>query len=156
MKPSEELRRDAMDKIEGAANAMMHDERLGLLRRPAVRRTIAVLAVLSALGCGWSFGAEGPYALINFVAVLGATFLLQRINRGFMDLPDAFVDDRIRQRRGETFWLAYLGLAGALAIAVPLMLVFRGMFDPFAGAMALFALALVLPGVVFAWRETEL
>lgn len=159
----EELRRDAMGKISPAAQDIMNDEKLANYRRPVVRKLLAGSLVLAAMANIFSFSANGVWSLLNLVVMIGLWFLIARVNRGFMDLPDELVDDRIRARRNETYKYAYMGVLCILAIVMPTALllnafqpIWLSLVDPVAALMALFWTAAVLPTAAFAWIEREI
>lgn len=158
-----ELRRDAMAQISPAAQDIMNDEKLSAYRRPIIRKMLAGALVLTAAANVISFAAEGVWSLLNLVVLIGLWFLIARVNRGFMDLPDELIDDRIRDRRNETYRYAYMGVLCILAVVMPTALLVNAfqptwlsLIDPVGALMALFWTAAVLPTAAFAWIEKEI
>lgn len=159
----EDLRRDALGKISPAAEDIMNDEKLARYRRPFVRKLLAAALVLSAIGNLFSFSVDGVWSLINLIVMIGLCFLLARVNRGFMDLPQELVDDRIRGRRNEMYRFAYMGVLGILSVIMPTALLLNAfqpgilaLIDPVAALLALFWTTAVLPTAAFAWIEREI
>jgi hypothetical protein len=157
-------KRDAA--VAAAARTMLDDTRLDRWRTRARRRAI-VLAALAAIGAvvaaAWF---DRSIALLAALAVATlVTILLRRVVRGLADLPDAFVDERIRAMRNERYLSAYRILSGSLvAVLIVLYIAADGQrigWDIAARHIhalfwSVFWVSLTLPSMLLAWNETEL
>lgn len=162
--PQKLRKRDAQRADEAARAAkVLNDEGLAKYRSQKVRRILATVLAGLALAIVPTYGMGLIPVLLNMIAVVGAWFFLGRIIRGFIDLPENLLDERIRERRDDSFRFAYIGITAVIGLIVPHTLlsaragnaIFYGM-DPLAGFLALFWLAVTLPTIIFAWREPEL
>lgn len=160
---SQKMRADALDSIRDSAEAKMNDTRLDPLRRPFPRKAIALGVLAVAVATAWAFSSEGGGSLILLALVLAGWFLLQAINRGFMDFPDEFVDERIQALRNDTYRESYIWLGAVLAVnALAALFLYAGGrtldlgLTPYGHAMGLFWVMAVLPGVVFALKVREI
>jgi hypothetical protein len=147
------------------AERLLRDTRLDGWRTPGRRRglvlaTLAALATVSALA--WF---DRPVALLVAIAVaVGWYVLLRRVVRGMADLPDAFVDERVRAMRNERYRYAY----GILS-AVVMLLLLAGYMATDASRLTwqpearhlhaafwwVLGLSLALPSMLVAWGERE-
>ena len=160
---SRKMRDDALDTIRASAERKMNDTRLDPLRRPGPRKLIALAVLAIAISTAWAFSSEGGWSLILLALVIAGWFLLQAINRGFMDFPDELVDERIRSLRNDTYRESYIWLGAVLSInALAALFLYAGGrtldlgLTPYGHAMGLFWVMAVLPGVVFALKVREI
>ncbi len=161
---AKELRSEMLDKVEARAEAAMNDESFDRLRPQPVRRALGSALVLSALTIAITGVLDGPWLMLNLVIFGGLWFVLGRVNRGFTDFPDELVDERIRSTRNQVYRYAYISVVACLALVVIITAlgniasfgITLGAEHFFAGAMALFWLTLVIPAVIFAWKEPEI
>jgi hypothetical protein len=148
------------------AERLQRDTRLDAWRTPGRRRalvlaTLAVLAAVAALA--WF---DRSVALLVALAVAARVYVqLRRVVRGMADLPDAFVDERVRAMRNERYRHAYQVLS-----AVVMVLLLAGYIATDASRLAwqpearhlhaafwaVLGLSLALPSMLVAWSEREL
>ncbi len=153
-------------KIADDAERLQRDTRLDAWRTPARRRGL-VLATLAALaGISVLAWLDRSVALLVAIALgVGLYVLLRRVVRGMADLPDAFVDERVRTMRNERYRYAYQVLSG-----VVMLLLLAGYLATDASRMTwqpearhvhaafwmVLGLSLALPSMLVAWGEREL
>jgi uncharacterized membrane protein len=153
-------------KLADDAERLQRDTRLDGWRTPARRRalvlaTLAVLALVAALA--WF---DRSVALLVAIAVAAGLYvLLRRVVRGMADLPDAFVDERVRAMRNDRYRTAYQVLS-----AVVMLLLLAGYMATDASRLSwkpeahhlhaafwtVLGLSLALPSMLVAWSEREL
>lgn len=153
-------------KLADDAERLQRDTRLDGWRTPARRRalvlaTLAVLALVAALA--WF---DRSVALLVAIAVAAGLYvLLRRVVRGMADLPDAFVDERVRAMRNDRYRTAYQVLS-----AVVMLLLLAGYMATDASRLTwqpeahhlhaafwtVLGLSLALPSMLVAWSEREL
>lgn len=153
------------DPVALHADALLRDRRLDWLR-PRGRRRAFVLATLASIvsvtiAC---LVDQSWLVVVMLVPAFGAWWGLQRVVRGIADLPDAYVDERMRQVRNGYYRKAYVLLAGLTAVVllglylavdarrVQLALQARHLHALF---WAVELLALTLPSMLVAWNEPE-
>lgn len=153
------------DPVALQADRWMRDTRFDALR-PQLRRRALVLA---AAGTIFTVAAacladRSILVVLALAPAWGAWWVLQRVVRGMADLPEAYVDERMRSVRDRYYRLAYLTLAGlvlpvlvGLYIAADARLV---QWRPEARHLhALFWVvqltAMMLPSMLVAWNEPE-
>ena len=158
-----------LDDIAPKAEKIMNDERLIFFRTRIRRRILAgvtfvvglsVFASMSmSFDMGWSYPTYIAIGLYILLVIFGS-----RVARGFMDLPKELVDERILQRRMESYTYTFYIVMTVLVLLVPL-LAFGGVKtynfaekidDPFGGILGFAMFVSMLPITVFLWREPEL
>lgn len=153
-------------KLAEDAERLQRDTRLDAWRTPGRRRGL-VLASLGALaGVSALAWFDRSVALLVAIAVaVGLYVLLRRVVRGMADLPDAFVDERVRAMRNERYRTAY-----QLLSAVVMLLLLAGYLATDASRLTwqpearhlhaafwlVLGLSLALPSMLVAWGEREL
>ena len=153
-------------KLADDAERLQRDTRLDAWRTLGRRRglvlaTLAALAAVAALA--W---LDRAVALLIAIAVAAGLYvLLRRVVRGMADLPDAFVDERVRAMRNERYRYAYQVLS-----AVVMLLLLAGYIATDASRLAwqpearhlhaafwtVLGISLALPSMLVAWGEREL
>ena len=153
-------------KLADDANRLQRDTRLDAWRTPGRRRAL-VLATLAALaGVSVLAWLDRSVALLLAIAVAAGLYvLLRRVVRGMADLPDAFVDERVRAMRNERYRYAYQVLS-----AVVMLVLLAGYLATDASRLTwqpearhlhaafwlVLGLSLALPSMLVAWGEREL
>ena len=148
------------------AERLQRDTRLDAWRTPGRRRAL-VLAILAALAvvATLAWFDRSVALLIAISAAVGLYVLLRRVVRGMADLPDAFVDERVRAMRNERYRYAYQVLS-----AVVMVLLLAGYVATDAARLTwqpearhlhaafwwVLGLSLALPSMLVAWNEREL
>jgi hypothetical protein len=158
------------DKYQAAvareAAAMLDDPRYEAWRSQGRRRKLVVGAALSILATVAACIHDNPVVvLLAIVVSAGCWWLLRKAVRGIADLPDEFVDERIRAVRNEHYLYAYRILSALVMTAVLVMYMAadgsRLAWQPGANHMhALFWAVLLssamLPSMLLAWSQREL
>ena len=157
-----------LEDMKPKAEKVMNDERLNFFRTRIRRRILAgaslVVGLLMVMMI--SSNVEGNWLLKFYCALLTYLVLISfgsYVARGFMSLPHEFVDERVLQRRHESYRYAfYLGLAIIPVILIIYILMRevlgRGILEP-TPSLALvgfWVLMSGLPTIAFLWREPEL
>ena len=164
-----EVREVELEKLGPKADRIMNDERLNFFRTRIRRRILAgvtfvvglsVFASMSmSFDMAWSYPTYIAIGLYILLVIFGS-----RVARGFMDLPKELVDERILQRRMESYTYTFYIVMTVLVLLVPL-LAFGGVKtynfaekidDPFGGILGFAMFVSMLPITVFLWREPEL
>lgn len=156
-------RLEASKKFEARAERQMNDTKLDALRRPFPRRLIALVILIAAISTTWTFSVGAFWPALSLLIVIPGWFLLQGINRGFMDLPDQFVDERIISVRDNTYREAYMWLGAIIALLSVVVLLVSEDKIPFDFGVSLYGQAAglfwtmaILPGVLFALKTREI
>ena len=154
-----------IDPVAAHADALLHDRRLDWLRPRRRRRALVVAALVSIGGVAAACLLDRPWLVqVSLVPVWGAWWVLQRVVRGMADLPDAYVDERMRQVRNAHYRTAYIVLVGVVSLALLVLYIAtdarRVRYVPQPGlVLALFlgvpSLAAMLPSMLVAWNEPE-
>ncbi|NGP52745.1 hypothetical protein [Thioalkalivibrio sp. XN8] len=147
------------------AAAMLNDTRFDGWRAARRRRLLVVAAALAiALTVAAAWYGNNLLFLPALALAGGAWWLLRQVVRGMADLPDEFVDERIRSVRNEHYLYAYRALSGLVALATLAMYLAadatRVGWQPGADQLhALFwgvlLLAGMLPSMLLAWSQRE-
>jgi len=156
-----EQREGMLHKMGPQAERLMYDNKLSGLRGLGTRRTLSLALLALCITMPWT----QMFPLISIAAILGVFALwalLSRINRGFMDLPEELVDERIRARRNEIYRWSYI-------LSVLFMFAFVGLTilktgsgttltktEPLHGFMGLTWTMFTLPTMMFAFLEKEI
>ncbi len=161
---NDERRRDPV-AIE--AERALYGTAFEWLRSQQRRRALCVVCVASLVLVLFDVFTDSPFVALGGMILFIASLLgLRRAVRKILDLPDRYVDERMRQVRGEVYRLAFIA-AGGLVGAIILLHIglevlqslevtatlsseqwFRLMF------VQLFAL-MSLPNLIYAWRERD-
>ncbi|MGV3519527.1 hypothetical protein [Luteitalea sp.] len=154
-----------VDPVALHADALLRDRRLNWLRPRRRRRVLVGVALVSIAGVATACLIDRAWLVaVSLASAWGAWWLLQRVVRGMADLPDAYVDERMRQVRNAHYRTAYALLSGVTVL--PLLVLYmaadagRVQFVPQSRhLLALFwgvqLLALTLPSILVAWNEPE-
>lgn len=110
------------ERVAEQAARALNDTKWDALRRPAARRFLAVASFVAVLANSTLYLLGTFVGLIGLVLLFG-TYLLLRVSvRSVADLPDRFLDERMRSLRSMAYYRAYMVVSAALtAIAVLLM-----------------------------------
>lgn len=153
------------DPVAVQADRWMRDTRFDALR-PRARRRVLVMAAIGAIAlvAAACLTDRAILVVLTLVPAWGAWWLLQRVVRGMADLPEAYVDERMRAVRDRAYRLAYVTLAGlvlpilvGLYIAADARLVQwrpepRHLHTLF---WVVQLTAMMLPSMFLAWNEPE-
>lgn len=163
MKSKAAKQQQTLDQMAERAERVLNDEGLSKYRGRIVRRVLAITLATLCLSILKTYEISPIAVLLNMIAVVGAWFFLGRIIRGFIDLPENLLDERIRERRDDSFRFAYIGVTAIIGLIVPYTLISQQIgaelffgIDPLAGFLSFFWLSVTLPTLIFAWREPEL
>lgn len=153
-------------QLAADAERLQRDTRLDAWRSPGRRRALVVAMLAALAGVAALAWTDRPVALLVGLAVAAGLYvLLRRVVRGMADLPDAFVDERVRVVRNERYRSAYQVLS---AVAVVVLLAgymatdaSRLAWQPearhlHAAFWSVLGLSLALPSMLMAWSEREL
>ncbi|TVR85041.1 MAG: hypothetical protein EA416_17770 [Trueperaceae bacterium] len=152
--------------VAAQAEGLLNDTRLDPWRSKRRRRAIVVaaLAVFAAVATAAWFDRSVALLAALAVATL-VTIALRRVVRGLADLPDAFVDERIRAMRNQRYLSAYRILSASLvAVLIVLYIAADGQrigWDIAARHIhalfwSVFWVSFTLPSMLLAWNETEI
>jgi len=164
-----EMHEKYLEDVAPKAQRIMNDEKLDFFRTRIRRRILAGVMLLVGftmpvvmsidMGAGW-WG--DPLPLLGLYVAL--IFLGSRVARGFMDLPKELVDERVRQRRQESYVATFNLIMLILVLIIPALLLSgvkshnfsEKIHDPIGGIVGFLILVSALPIIVFLWREPEL
>lgn len=162
-----ELRRQMLDDAAKKAAKDFSDTRFNWLRTLRARRCIVLLtfAILLCYALGL-FREWHLLTLLSLIAYLAMIFVLRTSVRGITDYPDELVDERMREERGHTYRLAYIGTMalGSLYLVMYIgnqVLARQGVVTPMSADMlhdsffVFFFAGLVLPSAIYAWTMDE-
>lgn len=153
-------------RLADDADRLLRDTRLDPWRTPGRRRAlvVATLVGLAAIAaCAW-FDLSLAF-LVALAFGVGAYVLLRRVVRGMADLPDAFVDERVRAMRNDRYRIAYQVLSAVVMLVLLAAYLAtdasRLAWQPearhvHAAFWAVLGLSLALPSMLVAWHEREL
>lgn len=156
-----EKRADMLDKMSPQADKLMNDTRFSALRKPGVRKSLALLLLALCVTMPWT-QIHRYWGIVAILGVFALWALLSKINRGFMDLPDELIDERIKARRNEIYRWSYLVAVFAMFAFVGLTIVENDAgttisgTHPLHGFMGLTWTMFTLPTILFAFLEREL
>ena len=162
------LRNEMLDQVEARAERDLHDERFDWLRTPHARRGLVIATVAVLILYLMSNLLEWPFITLGALVAFGFLLWGLRIaSRTIMDLPDEFIDERMRARRGEVYRYAYIGavclLCCPLAIDIGMKLIsgFTEISSLTPTQWLDFTLTIMfalvaLPSMLFAWTEAEI
>ncbi|MEN7343280.1 MAG: hypothetical protein AAAFM81_10070 [Pseudomonadota bacterium] len=160
-----ERREEMLQQVEEKAERDFSDTRYNFVRSQVRRRWLVVLSYVLLTGYGLSSVFDFPGAALALLIVWGASvWLLRTAIRGLTDYPDELVDERIREVRGQTYRLAFLGANCLFSLYLVIYIVNQllakpGIFLPMSAdtlhelAFPFFFGMMVLPTAIFAWRE---
>ncbi len=156
-----ERRADMLDKMSPRADKLMYDTRFSALRTPGVRKFLALLLLALCLTMPWTqiHPVGGVLAILGVFALWA---ILSRVNRGFMDLPNELIDERIKARRNEIYRWSYFVAVFAMFAFVGLAIVKNDAgitllgTHPLHGFMGLTWTMFTLPTIMFAFLEKEI
>lgn len=158
-------RSSPVDPVARHADVLLRDRRFDWLRPRVRRRAVVGGALVSIGGVVAACLLDLPWLVVlTLVPAWGAWWLLQRVVRGMADLPDPYVDERMRQVRNAHYRTAYVLLAGVTVVTlfgvyvaadarrVQFVLQARHLHALF---WMVQLLALMLPSMLVAWNEPE-
>lgn len=159
-------RHSPVDPVAAQAERLLSDTRYDWLRTLARRRLLVVASALWIAVVGVACLTDRPVLVVLALAPAWASWwVLQRVVRGMADLPEGYVDERMRAVRDAHYRRAYVMLASlVLPILVGLYVAADArllQFRPEARHLhALFWVvqltAMLLPSMLVAWYEREL
>jgi len=156
-----EKRAEMLDKMAPRADRILNDQKLSRFRGHGIRRLLALIMFTLCLTLVWTYSMVFISILV-MATIIALWFFLSRINRGFMDLPEELVDERIRARRDGTYRWAYLGACG-IVLSLTLLTIIQNNSgetvlgtEPISGFTALIWTLLTLPTIIFTWMEKEI
>ena len=163
-----------LEDIAPKAKKIMNDKRLNFFRTQIRRRVLASAILFAGFWTmflmvteGFSFGKLYP-SIYGMYVYGPLVFFGSRVARGFMQLPQDLLDERIIHRRLESYKYAF-SLAGTiLLLSIPVLMAGRvtpmwfpaemtgRTIDPYGMIIGFFFFICGLPLAVFLWREPEL
>lgn len=159
-----------LETVAPMAERDLYDERYDWLRTPGRRRALVIVTVACVLTSWLAVMADWPLlALITLLSFLGLIFLLRRVGRSIVDLPDELVDERMREVRGLVYRWAYIGMMTCIPMlfVADILLALAEKFEILGltrltgdqwsdGLMTVFFLGMALPSMIHVWVEPEL
>ena len=156
------------DRVAREAEQALYGEDYAWLRSRRMRRWLVVASALALIVVTATRFADWPLVTLLGLLMFMATWLGLRIAvRKIVDLPDAYIDERMRERRGEVYRQAYTTVGALLSvimvahIASQLLARYRG-WPALSGdmwfdlAMSVIFAMLVLPNAIYAWNERDI
>ena len=147
------------------AASLLDDPRYDAWRSQGRRRALVIGAVVSILATVAACLHDDPViVLLAIVIAAGCWWLLRKAVRGIADLPDEFVDERIRSVRNEHYLYAYRILSALTLVVVLAMYMAadagRFAWQPAANHVhalfwAVLLLSAMLPSMLLAWSQRE-
>lgn len=111
------------EKVAQNVERALNDTRWNFLRTPAARRGLAVFAYIAVLFNSAMYLFSTYVGLIG-LAVLFAAYLLLRVSiRSMADLPEKYLDERMRSVRSDTYYKSYMLVVGILTVAAVALMV---------------------------------
>lgn len=163
----DELRQRMIDDAARKAERDFNDTRFNWLRTPRARRACVVLAFAVLVVYGFGIFYDLPVlSLVSLVTYLAMIFVLRTAVRGVTDYPDEVVDERMREERGHTYRLAYIGSMGLASLYLIMYIANQvmakwGVVQPMSADLlhdsffVFFFAALILPSAIYAWTINE-
>jgi hypothetical protein len=147
------------------AEKLLDDPRFDGWRSQSRRRALVIGAIISIAATIALCLYDNPaLALIAIVISAGFWWVLRKVVRGFADLPDKFIDERIRAVRNEHYLFAYR-ILNALTLVVVLAMYMAvdgariqwqiGSNHVHALFWAILLLSAMLPSMLLAWSQRE-
>lgn len=162
-KPDARARHEAA--VARAAASLLEDTRYDRWRPTGRRRLLVLAATLSIILTCYTAWIGDVFLLLPAIMVSGGCWwILRKVVRGMADLPDEFVDERIRAVRNEHYLYAYRLLSGGACLVVLLMFMaadarqlawqvearhLEALF------WAVLLSSLMLPSMLLAWSQRE-
>lgn len=160
-----ERREEMLQQVEEKAARDFSDTRYDFVRSQTRRRWLVVISYVLLTAYGLSSVLDVPEAALALLIFWGVSvWLLRTAIRGLTDYPDELVDERIREVRGQTYRLAFLGANCLFSVYLVIyianqLLAKSGTVLPMSAdtlhdlAFPFFFGMMVLPTAIFAWRE---
>lgn len=160
---------EPQDKYQAAvareAASLLDDPRYDAWRSQGRRRVLVIGAVASILATVAACLHDDPLiVLLAIVVSAGCWWLLRKAVRGFADLPDEFIDERIRAVRNEHYLYAYRILSALTLVVVLAMYMAAdgsrlawqpGAHHVHALFWAVLLASAMLPSMLLAWSQRE-
>lgn len=156
------------DPVAEEAEAALYSENFAWLRSQHARRLLVVTSVLAVFASTGARLADWPIIALAAILTFLATWMGLRIAvRKIVDLPDAYIDERMRDRRGIAYRHAYTGIGALISvfmvthIALSLLAKNRGWPEMtgeiwFELAFSLIFMMMILPNAIYAWNERSI
>lgn len=156
------------DPLAREAEEALYGEGYPWLRSQQARRALVVVSFLAIAFSTLARFFDWPViALVAILTFLASWVGLRIAVRKIVDLPDAYIDERMRERRGETYRYAYMAV-GALLSAVMIAHIVTTLMAKYQGwplmtgevwfelsFMLIFSIS-VLPNAIYAWTERDI
>ncbi|MEL6447768.1 MAG: hypothetical protein AAFQ62_07500 [Pseudomonadota bacterium] len=156
------------DPVAQEAEEALYGENHAWLRSQRARRWLVVVAGAAIILSTASRLADWPFLALPAILVFLASWVGLRIAvRKIIDLPDQYIDERMRERRGIAYRHAYAGIGALLSvimlahIALTLLAKYQGW--PSMTGEVWFELSftmvfsmMILPNAVYAWTERDI
>ena len=110
------------ERVAIQAQRVLNDTRWDFIRTPAARRGLAVFAYLAVIFNSAMYLLNTYIGLIGLAVLFGAYLLLRISIRSVADLPDEYLDERLRSIRSVTYYRSYLLVVGLLTVAAVLLM----------------------------------
>ena len=156
------------DPVAEEAEAALYGENFAWLRSQRARRWLVVVSLLAVFASTGARLADWPVLALAAIIAFLATWMGLRIAvRKIVDLPDAYIDERMRDRRGVAYRHAYTGIGALLSvfmvahIALSLLAKYRGWPEMtgeiwFELSFTLIFTMMILPNAIYAWNERNI
>lgn len=160
-----------LEDIAPKAEKIMNDKRLNFFRTQIRRRVLASIILFAGFWTMFLTVTEGvslELAPASIYVYGPLVFFGSRVARGFMRLPQDFLDERIIHRRLESYKYAFSFAIAILLLSIPVLMVSRvtpmwfpaemagRIVDPYGMIVGFLFVLAGLPLAVFLWREPEL
>jgi hypothetical protein len=115
------------DRVRQNAERALNDEKFNWIRTPGRRKAIAITALAMVFVTSGLYLIAGTWGFVGLLGLYVSYALLRVSIRSIADLPEEFVDERLRQVRSATYYRAYLASYVLLTgVAVVLMILWIG------------------------------
>lgn len=156
------------DPLAHEAEQALYGEDHAWLRSQRARRWLVVVSVAAIALSTVSRLADWPFLGLPAILVFLASWVGLRIAvRKIVDLPDAYIDERMRERRGIAYRHAYAGIGALLSaimlshIALTLLAKYQGWPEMtgetwFELSFTMIFTMMILPNAIYAWTERDI
>ena len=162
------LRQAVIDEIADKAERELNDTRYNWLRSLQRRRLLVILSF--CLVAVYTVPVYFEWVFVTLpalLAYLGCLWLPRVAVRGITEFPDELVDERMRQKRGHTYRLAFVGSITFMSLYLCLyignqVMAKAGWVLPLTAdqlhgmAFVMIFASIILPSSIYAWTEPEL
>ena len=156
------------DVLAKEAEHALYGEHAPWLRSHSARRLLCVFCVVSLVAYAVAGFSDAPVISLIALLVFIATYIGLRVAvRKIVDLPDRYVDERMKMLRGDIYRWTHVGVAAMISAIMILHIVLSLMAKSgiaqtlsseqwFDLMFVLLFASLALPNILLAWREREI